>query len=95
MWDLIVSIPDHCLSFYFSNSKSFYKLYIFIGLEVYFLSKQFNSPPCLQQLTRAASYVYTVWPWNNDMIETCVRKRVVKTRNKIVPKIRLKFAMFS
>ena len=22
MWDLIVSVPDHCLSFYFSNAKS-------------------------------------------------------------------------
>ena len=21
MWDLIVSVPDHCLSFYFSNQK--------------------------------------------------------------------------
>ena len=25
IWDLIVSVPDHCLSFYFSNfSKAFY-----------------------------------------------------------------------
>ena len=22
MWDLIVSVPDHCLSFYFSNLPS-------------------------------------------------------------------------
>ena len=22
MWDLIVSVPDHCLSFYFSKDKS-------------------------------------------------------------------------
>ena len=21
MWDLIVSVPDHCLSFYFDNNK--------------------------------------------------------------------------
>ena len=21
MWDLIVSVPDHCLSFYFNNRK--------------------------------------------------------------------------
>ena len=24
MWDLIVSVPDHCLSFYFGNKKSPY-----------------------------------------------------------------------
>ena len=23
MWDLIVSVPDHCLSYYFSEEKSF------------------------------------------------------------------------
>ena len=23
MWDLIVSVPDHCLSFYFCNETSF------------------------------------------------------------------------
>ena len=26
MWDLIVSVPDHCLSFYFSNRQSIKRL---------------------------------------------------------------------
>ena len=26
MWDLIVSVPDHCLSFYFSEKKRFCEL---------------------------------------------------------------------
>ena len=25
MWDLIVSVPDHCLSFYFVKSHYFYQ----------------------------------------------------------------------
>ena len=24
MWDLIVSVPDHCLSFYFTSKQSIY-----------------------------------------------------------------------
>ena len=24
MWDLIVSVPDHCLSFYFSDERIFW-----------------------------------------------------------------------
>ena len=24
MWDLIVTVPDHCLSFYFSNCMDFF-----------------------------------------------------------------------
>ena len=27
MWDLIVSVPDHCLSFYFSSPASFPRSY--------------------------------------------------------------------
>ena len=27
MWDLIVSVPDHCLSFYFSEYASFVSFY--------------------------------------------------------------------
>ena len=30
MWDLIVSVPDHCLSFYFTKQSSYTKL---IGLQ--------------------------------------------------------------
>ena len=34
MWDLIVSVPDHCLSFYFVNSSvrvvKLYKLNIYM-----------------------------------------------------------------
>ena len=26
LWDLIVSVPDHCLSFYFTNNRLFSKL---------------------------------------------------------------------
>ena len=28
MWDLIVSVPDHCLSFYFSNLFIIYIIYL-------------------------------------------------------------------
>ena len=31
IWDLIVSVPDHCLSFYFSNSE---KVKIALSLEL-------------------------------------------------------------
>ena len=27
MWDLIVSVPDHCLSFYFALCKTFVNLF--------------------------------------------------------------------
>ena len=27
MWDLIVSVPDHCLSFYFPSKRQPYQLY--------------------------------------------------------------------
>ena len=33
MWDLIVSVPDHCLSFYFSISFVF----LFVGIFLLFL----------------------------------------------------------
>ena len=36
MWDLIVSVPDHCLSFYFPNVGSLYFslfIVIFVVLE--------------------------------------------------------------
>ena len=26
MWDLIVSVPDHCLSFYFANLVTFHPM---------------------------------------------------------------------
>ena len=26
MWDVIVSVPDHCLSFYFENSPSYWRV---------------------------------------------------------------------
>ena len=29
MWDLIVSVPDHCLSFYFGSCASFIYLFIY------------------------------------------------------------------
>ena len=28
MWDLIVSVPDHCLSFYFDRKKLVFTLYL-------------------------------------------------------------------
>ena len=28
MWDLIVSVPDHCLSFYFENYRIAFKLHL-------------------------------------------------------------------
>ena len=28
MWDLIISVPDHCLSFYFENDKKATLLYL-------------------------------------------------------------------
>ena len=28
MWDLIVSVPDHCLSFYFENTGAIYRKYM-------------------------------------------------------------------
>ena len=28
MWDLIVLVPDHCLSFYFDNNGIYMKLWI-------------------------------------------------------------------
>ena len=31
MWDLIVSVPDHCLSFYFAGVRYFSKLDLRIG----------------------------------------------------------------
>ena len=38
MWDLIVSVPDHCLSFYFTNPSVFHYLrYNVASLKVYFL----------------------------------------------------------
>ena len=30
MWDLIVSVPDHCLSFYFSSKICSYQPLLFI-----------------------------------------------------------------
>ena len=30
MWDLIVSVPDHCLSFYSKSQKLFYAYYILL-----------------------------------------------------------------
>ena len=32
MWDLIVSVPDHCLSFYFVFDNTFLSLYILYNL---------------------------------------------------------------
>ena len=26
MWDLIVSVPDHCLSFYFAGNEDMHKI---------------------------------------------------------------------
>ena len=34
MWDLIVSVPDHCLSFYFSHDVD--HLFLFWGILVLF-----------------------------------------------------------
>ena len=31
VWDLIVSVPDHCLSFYFSHHEHCFMCYILIG----------------------------------------------------------------
>ena len=39
MWDLIVSVPDHCLSFYFTNNHPFSKLEATLSL-----SKMSKSP---------------------------------------------------
>ena len=30
MWDLIVSIPDHCLSFYFVSKKKIFFFFFFL-----------------------------------------------------------------
>ena len=38
MWDLIVSVPDHCLSFYFlTQGRNHFKLHVFdaIGLVIF------------------------------------------------------------
>ena len=32
MWDLIVSVPDHCLSFYFWNKQTLAMIYSFLYL---------------------------------------------------------------
>ena len=39
MWDLIVSVPDHCLSFYFLLNeilKIWFRLYIYIYIYIFF-----------------------------------------------------------
>ena len=32
MWDLIVSVPDHCLSFYFENIRCGYLRIYVVGI---------------------------------------------------------------
>ena len=42
MWDLIVSVPDHCLSFYFSQSMKVFDLPCCLLLLLEISSKSFN-----------------------------------------------------
>ena len=32
MWDLIVSVPDHCLSFYFANKEILWVIVVFTSI---------------------------------------------------------------
>ena len=36
MWDLIVSVPDHCLSFYFAETQNFETVMCFRVMQVLF-----------------------------------------------------------
>ena len=38
MWDLIVSVPDHCLSFYFVKGYNIYQYLFFFFFFFFFLA---------------------------------------------------------
>ena len=56
MWDLLVSIPDHCLSFYFSRDQLFLQVRIewFLLSTHIFQTKQFK---CSQKL-KSKTYLF-------------------------------------
>ena len=37
MWDLIVSVPDHCLSFYFSDLDLIFKVTLALFIDTFFI----------------------------------------------------------
>ena len=54
MWDLLVSIPDHCLSFYFVLFNRFWTIIFYIGILmfVYFLLTCEAKPKSVRSVTK-------------------------------------------
>ena len=65
MWDLIVSVPDHCLSFYFALSTKCFK--------------HVKTPEMPDRMQRAAKE--TLWPINLKMYKATCKKAVVSQSN--------------
>ena len=57
MWDLIVSVPDHCLSFYF-ECDIFYKIRTMFGIISYiYILGVFTEKPYIKPLERNVVYI--------------------------------------
>ena len=75
MWDLIVSVRDHCLSFYFAGAYLF--LYFFI-----FLSFQFQN--LILRRLKLKLDIRTHGHWVDQMKQTELIARPAENRNRLL-----------